>query len=302
MDILGRVPGFGSEDEDEGPEYEVIFKGYSESHEPCAEDEELRFNPHQMLGDTIGDVDIYSNNPYGPKEIDDEVSSVKALKLFDDTGEYVAERDTNNGEFNVRYNLRRWDDGHVEYTMSVSRVSLGLNWSDHTADNLGTSRTTSFRGKLAENVPEEDVERFVSQYGFDRHANGWEFDNLEGNLDEFLGPEDYGEAFEVPSSEVQDAVVSGEVRTAKYCGRDYSHWSDRDIIGAVLGESLGSSEVRELEHSGQFNYEIFVEKDDLMDGDEIRLEVVSREPLFSRPANQIESETEVENVEQITEQ
>lgn len=298
MDILSRVPGLGSGDEDDGPEYEIIFSGSSEGHEAYAEEDDMSFNPHQMLGDTIGDIDIYSNNPYGPKKIEDEVSSVKALKLFDDTGEYVAK--DNDGEFKVRYNLHRWEDGRVEYTMVVSSARTGIKPNHR--PRIERNRATSFQGKLTEYVAEEEIERFVSQYGFDRHANGWKFDNLEGKLDEFLGPEEYGEVFEVPSSDVQDAVVSGEVRSAKYCGRDYSHWSDREIIGAVLGESLGSSEVRELEHSGLFNYEIFVEKDDLMDGDEIRLDVVSREPLFSEPGNQVESETDVENVEQIAEQ
>jgi len=278
MDIFSIVPGLSLKREDEGPEYEIIFKGSELNNRPYHEDEELIFNPHQMLGDTIGDVNIFSNNPYGPKEIDDEVSSVKALKLFDDAGEYVAE--DNDGEFNIRYNIHRWDDGRVEYTMSVESSRTGINNPDYTTRK--GRRGTSFNGKLAENVDREEIEEFVSQYGFDRHKDGWKFDNLEGELEEFLEPEDYANVFETSSEAVQRAVVSGEVRSAKYLGNDYSHWSDSEIVGALLGESLDSPEVHELEHSGRFNYEILIEDDEIMDGEGVRLNVLSTDPLFSQ--------------------
>lgn len=305
MVILGRIPGFGSQEyEDEEPDYEVIYKGHSNNNEPGAQDDELQFNPHQMISDTIGSVDIFSNNPYGPKDIDDEVSSVKALKLFDDTGEYVARNNSGrdlcrDGTFRVRYNISRESTGEIMYTMAVSERRSRIHRGHRPEGRGHSSYATSFNGKLAENVPKDDVERFVSQYGFDRHTDGWMFDNLEGKLDEFLEIEDYAEVFSASASDVRDAVVAGEVRSAEYYGKDYAHWDDREIIAALLEDSSESAEVHELEHSGRFNYDVILEEDDLMGGEELRLELVSTRPLFPEKGDEAQetraAEAEITN-------
>ncbi|MEF8880388.1 MAG: hypothetical protein V5A72_00985 [Candidatus Nanohaloarchaea archaeon] len=288
MDILGAIPGIGSGNRNEEPEYETIYSGKVHGYEPRVQDNQMIFNPHQMLGDTVGDVEIWSTNPYGSEEIDDEVSSVKALKLFDDTATHVAKN--NDGEFGVKYKLQRSDDGRIDYDMSVSFHAPQLQQS---AFQMMDQAETTFEGTLAENLPKHEVENFLSQYGFDRTKDNWEFNNLEGNLDEFLEPGDYGTVFSPSSEAAKQAVVSGEVRSANYLGEDYSHWSDTEIISALLEESLNSPEVRKMEHSGRFNYEILVDDGDL-EGEEIRLDIVSSTPLFDPSLEHSEDDMERE--------
>lgn len=290
MDILERIPIVGSRSDNNEPEYETIYSGKVQGYEPSVQDDGMVFSPHQMLGDTIGDVDIWSTNPYGAEEIDDVVSSVKAIKLFDDTARQVAKN--NDGAFGVKYKLQRSDNGEIGYDISVSFHAPQLEQS---AFQLMNQAETTFEGTLAENLPRQEVENFVSQYGFDRSKDNWKFENLNGDLDEFLEPEDYGTVFNTSPEALKQAIVAGEVRSANYLGKDYSHWSDTEIISALLDGSLESPEVRKMEHSGRFNYEILLDEEEL-EGEELRLDIVSSTPLFDPAQEGVEDmERELEN-------
>lgn len=235
-----------------------------------------------LVMDSEGKVSIdVEDNPYGAAHLNGEEDPGRAGMLVEDV-EIIMEE-----EFGAQDRAKlavTYQDNDLDY--SIYLACYNGNWVE---------------GTLETDIERDDVERYLSQYGIDRHARGWKMDNVEGKLEEFQRGD---QRFETEPEALKSAILQGEVSQVTYFGDEntvsgerYDSWSDEEIIGSLLSATApeaGNVEVEVHEVGDGFLYDVELTN---LDGDDLlTLELRSDRPILEQSP---ESEEETERAAQV---